>query len=33
MVGGSIGLYQFNVTIPVVAAVPNNQNLSIVIGQ
>jgi uncharacterized protein (TIGR03437 family) len=44
MVGGSIGLYQFNVVIPSVAAgdqtidltldgVPNNQNLSIVVGQ
>jgi uncharacterized protein (TIGR03437 family) len=44
IVGGTIGLYQFNVTIPNVAAgdqaidlvvdgVPNNQNLSIVIGQ
>lgn len=44
IVGGTIGLYQFNVTIPNVApgdqtidlivdGVPNNQNLSIVIGQ
>lgn len=44
LVGGSIGLYQFNVTIPIVAAgdqsiellvdgVPNAQNLYIVIGQ
>ena len=43
MVGGSIGLYQFNVVIPVVApgdqpiqltvdGVPNSQNLFIVIG-
>ncbi|MBX9641492.1 MAG: hypothetical protein K2X97_17715, partial [Mycobacteriaceae bacterium] len=44
MVGQSIGLYQFNVTVPFVApgdqpidltvdGVPNNQNLFIVIGQ